>query len=217
MLLTADGIRLHVHLRRLLHASANSFGGLLVNVPQDRTVAVPERAPVLLIALRVLYGLPCLHLSPALDDVDLAIEALVKYGIDVRRLAAPSLPLYRLLLSFAASQPIEAYCIAGRYDLQEVAIGVSSSLLTYDLSTLPDALMARMGPIYRQRLIDLQKLRQSALRELLDVSVAVHPPTPGCDNSRSQLDEVWKAAIATTVWNGSSGMRTLPIVPERSI
>ncbi|RDX40537.1 hypothetical protein OH76DRAFT_335152 [Lentinus brumalis] len=203
VLLTVDQVRFHAHLRRLLHASANSFGGLLAKIPDDRTVAVPERASVLSIALRVLYGLPCLHMHPALDDVDLATEALVTYGIDVRRLAAPSLPLYQLILSFAPSHPIEAYCVAGRYDLQDVAIAASSSLLTYDLSTLPDALVARMGPTYCKRLVDLEKLRQSALGELLDVPVAAHPPSPACDNSRSQLDKVWKTAIAAAVWDGS--------------
>ncbi|KAI0681570.1 hypothetical protein C8T65DRAFT_548213, partial [Cerioporus squamosus] len=155
VLLTADQAHLHVHRRRLLHASANSFAGLLVDVTQDRTVAVPEHAPVLTIALRALYGLPCLHLGSALDDVDLAIEALVKYGVDVRRLAAPSLPLHQLLLSFAPSHPIETYCIAGRHDLEDVALASSSNLLTYDLSMLPDSLIARMGPIYRKRLVDL--------------------------------------------------------------
>ncbi|RPD69773.1 hypothetical protein L226DRAFT_575259 [Lentinus tigrinus ALCF2SS1-7] len=204
VLATPDQVHLHAHLRRLLHASANSFAGLLADVPKDRTIMVPERSHVLLIALRVLYGLPCLHLYPALDDVELAIGALLKYGIDLRRLALPSLPLYQLVLSFSSSHPIDAYCIAARYDLEEVAVAISSGLLVYDLSVLPDALAAKMGPVYYKRLTDLQRLRQSALRELLEIPLDSHPPSPFCDDDgQRQLETIWKAAIVKAVWHGS--------------
>ncbi|RPD58795.1 hypothetical protein L226DRAFT_493735 [Lentinus tigrinus ALCF2SS1-7] len=204
VLVTTDQVRLHAHLRRLLHASANSFAGLLADVPQGRTIVVPERSQVLLIALRVLYGLPCLHIHPALDDVELAMGALLKYGVDLRRLAEPSLPLYHLVLSFSSSHPINAYCIAARYDLEDVAVMISSGLLMYDLSVLPDALAAKMGPTYYKRLTDLQRLRESALRELLDSPLDSHPPSPVCDDDgQRQLETIWKAAIVKAVWHGS--------------
>ena len=175
-------------------------------MPENRTIYVSERGLILLLALRVLYGLPCLHLHPTIEDIELMIEALNKYGVEVRRLAAPSLPLYQLILSFTPSHAMDAYCLAARYNLEEAAVVAASHLLTYDPSKLPDALAAKIGPLYCRRLADLQRLRQSAFRELLDSPLSIHPPSPVCDDDgRRQLEIIWKAAIVKAVWNGSFG------------
>ena len=170
-------------------------------------VNVPEPASLLRVALHVLYGLPCVHLNASLNLIEGALDALLKYGVAIRAIAAPRFPLYDLVLARAPVQPIEVYALAGKYALEDVAVAASGHLLSYDTLTLSDELSVKMGPSYLKHLFDLHDTRRAALKNIVLKPPGGHAPTAMCDaRSQQQLAAAWAHAAADIAWNNP--MRT---------
>ncbi|KAI0793659.1 hypothetical protein C8Q74DRAFT_522846 [Fomes fomentarius] len=204
VLTTADQARYHVHHRRLIHASANSWGGLLVTTPHPDhdTLSVPEDSQTTHIVLHTVYGLPCLHLSPTLEVAESALSALIKYGVAISKLAMPHLPLYQLILAHAPFQPLETYALAAHFGLEPVAAAASSHLLAYHPSKLSDELSVKMGPLYFKRLLDLHETRRAALKAIVMRPPARHADTETCGpESQMRLTSAWAMTAADMAWN----------------
>ncbi|KAH9899899.1 hypothetical protein C8Q73DRAFT_787744 [Cubamyces lactineus] len=198
--ISPDGVHFHVHTRRLLASSSNAFGGTLAHPTYP--LYLPETSVVLSIVFHVIYGMSVLPHPPPLQSTEAALDALIKYGLSTAQLAAPTLPLYELVRSYAPYYPIEAYALAAHYHLEDLAVAISAHLLAYDVTRLSDELTVKMGPIYFARLVNLQRGRISALRNIVLRPPAMHPATPTCnaDNQR-ELSRAWAFANAEIVWN----------------
>ncbi|KAI0644390.1 hypothetical protein C8Q79DRAFT_768792 [Trametes meyenii] len=195
-----DRVQFHVHRQWLLYASNNGFCGIL-NDPIT-TTTLTESAAVLDILFHTVYGLSCLHHQPALESAKGALMAMNKYGLSIPHFASPSLPLYQLILSYAAHHPIEAYVLASHYALEALAVPISAHLLAYDLSKMSDALVVEMGPIYFSRLYNLQRSRLAMLRDIVLRPPAAHAATRECGEERQQeLTRAWAMASAEIVWS----------------
>ncbi|KAJ8481781.1 hypothetical protein ONZ51_g5786 [Trametes cubensis] len=135
-------------------------------------------------------------------DTEAALDALIKYGLSIAQLAAPARPLYELVRSYAPYYPIEAYALATHYRLEDLAVTISAHLLAYDVTRLSDELTVKMGPVYFARLVNLQRSRITALRNIVLRPPVMHPATPTCnaDNQR-ELSRAWAFANAEIVWN----------------
>ncbi|KAI0645460.1 hypothetical protein C8Q79DRAFT_1104060 [Trametes meyenii] len=211
IIVSANNVYFYVHRHRIANASANDFGGLLLFSPgaQARgfnlpTLRLPESGDTLNVVLHTLYGLSCLHFHPTLETVDAALTALTKYGTSVQALAAPYQPLNALILSHAPYRPIETYALVGHYQLDELAVAISGHLLSFDLSTVTDALATRMGPVYLKRLFLLHQVRIHALKEIILRPPGGHAQAPGCsDAEQAKLTRAWALATAQLVWDAT--------------
>ena len=201
VLIASDDVRFHVHRFVLAFASTNNFANLLCD--GRSTISLPESRLVLNIALHAIYDMPYTLESSTLSDVESALDALVKYGVPVTALATPPRPLYHLLLSFAPFEPIVTYALAGRFDLEAVAVATSSHLLGYDTATLSDTLAIKMGPVYLRRLLGLHQHRLSVLKEIVLCPPREHSIPAGrrADGEHRELGQLWAFAAAQLVWD----------------
>ena len=216
-LIAADNVPFYAHRRVLQYASKNAFGSLLTR--PDKSIRVPEASAVLSLALHIVYGFPCLHLVFALDTIETAANALIKYGVPLRNVAAPNSPLYQLVLSHAPYRPIDAYAFAAHYNLESLAVAVSSHLLAYNTSNLTDELSTKMGPVYLKRLFDLHETRRSALKAIVMKPPRMHRPNLACGTGEQrQLTQAWAFAAAEMAWDVQPGESELsgPDIPNGS-
>lgn len=128
---------------------------------------------------------------------------LIKYGVPVRNVSLPNMPLYHLLLSHAPFHPIEAYALAAYYDLEQPAVAISSHLLAYDTCQLSDELTLKMGPVFFKRLFDLHQIRRDALKAIVLKSPQSHPPAVTC-RDKDGLTTAWAHAAAKLAWDTTS-------------
>ena len=208
ILISSDNVHFYAHRSRLLATSVNRMGNL---IPPDDTedpthpvvVAVPQPSTVVNIILHTMYGQSCIHYLPTLEMVEVALDALAySYGVPLRPLALPTLPIYTLLLSFAPFRPLDAYAVAGKHSLEEAAVAISSHLLAYDLARLPDSTAEKMGVLYLKRLFLLHQSRLLELRNILFKAPATHPQTAACDEtSQQKMLRAWAFAVAQLVWD----------------
>ena len=169
-------------------------------------MSLTESAPVLNVLLHAVYGISCAHYCPTLDNISSAIGAMAKYGISVKKHISPSTPLYSLILSQAPIIPLEAYTLAAEHDIFDLAVPISSHLLSYDLSTITDVIAIRMGPVYLRRLFFLHLGRIEALKRLLLPPPHPHPETDGCDfKDQKKLTRAWALAAAYLAWDARPG------------
>jgi hypothetical protein len=68
------------------------------------------------------------------------------------------------------------YALAAQHKLEQLAIAVSPSLLSFDLATLTDDLVGRMGAVYLKRLVFLHLGRSAALKRLLSPPLKLSHP-----------------------------------------
>ncbi|KAI0779897.1 hypothetical protein C8Q74DRAFT_1367714 [Fomes fomentarius] len=211
VLTSSDRIQFYVHRERLFRASSSAFGGLLIQ--HLATFTLPESCVVLDVVLHVVYGMSCVQQNPSLDTIELALHALVKYGVALRPLCGPQHPLYKLLLLHAPYRPIEVYAIAAHHKLEDAAVAVSGHLLAYDTSKLSDELTVKMGPLYFRRLLDLHQARLKALKEIVLRPPAAHRPVAkaGSGCVPGQLTQGWAFAAAQLAWD------TLPSVSTHAL
>ena len=208
ILASADHILFYVHYHRILCASENGFGMLLLsplsfapNTPPP-TMPVPEPADVLNIILHTIYNLSALPFSPSFESISAALDALPRYGVDSKQHAIAGQPLYDLLLSHAPLRPIETYALAGAHDLADAAAAASAHLLSFPLSTLSDAHAARTGAVYLKRLFFLHFGRMDALKRVLIKPPATHPETAECTLAQQKcVMRAWALAAAHVMWD----------------
>lgn len=201
VLTSSDRIQFYVHRERLFRASSSAFGGLFIQ--HLSTFTLPESSVVLNVVLHVVYGMSCVQQNPSLDIIELALHALVKYGVALRPLCGPQHPLYKLLLLHAPYRPIEVYAIAAHHKLEDAAVAVSGHLLAYDTSKLSDELTVKMGSLYFRRLLDLHQARLKALKEIVLRPPAAHRPVAkaGSGCVPGQLTQGWAFAAAQLAWD----------------
>ncbi|KAI0721318.1 hypothetical protein C8T65DRAFT_631311 [Cerioporus squamosus] len=208
VLVSVDGVHFYAHRHRLLAVSANGMGNLLpspgaVVTPPLLTLHAPHSSEVINVILHTMYGLSCAQYLPTLEVVEAAVDSLsTLYGVSVPALAAPGMPLFQLIHSFAPFRPLDAYSLAAHHGLEDLAVTISSHLLAYDLSRLPDTAAQKMGPIYLKRLFLLHQSRVAALRNILFKAPEEHPPVTGCgqDNQQAMM-RAWALAVAQLVWD----------------
>ena len=202
VLVARDRAQFHAHRRRLLHASANAWGGLLSGAPHPRPIDVPEDSTTLGIAIRTVYGLSCEQLAPSLEAIESALNALIKYGVALQPLAMRNLPLYQLIYAHARYRPIETYALAAHFRLEPLAVAASAHLLAFDTSTISDELAIQMGPIYLKRLFGLHDVRRAALKAIVLRPPTMHPPTLLCaSEGQGMLMAGWAFAAAEIAWD----------------
>lgn len=179
----------------------------MYSAPDLVSIDVTEPADIINLVLLLIYGFPSSELTPSLDTVEATLDALIKYGMSIQTLAAPYLPLYQAVFSHAPFRPIEAYALAAHYKLEELAVAVSSHLLSYDTSQLSDELSLKMGPVYLKRLLDLHRTRLASLKTIVLTPPARHAPIRTCDDAaQKELTTLWAYAAAELVWEASPGM-----------
>ncbi|KAI0704095.1 hypothetical protein C8Q76DRAFT_801853 [Earliella scabrosa] len=212
VLVARDQVPFHAHRQRLLHASANAWGGMLSGAPHPRPIDVPEDSTTLSIALRIVYGLSCEQLAPSLEAIESALHALMKYGVALQPLAMPKLPLYQLIYAHAPYRPIQTYALAAHFKLEPLAVAASAHLLAFDTSTISDELAIQMGPIYLKRLFRLHEVRRAALKTIVLKPPTMHPPTLLCaSEGQGILTAGWAFAAAEIAWDPVPHMSTFGI------
>ncbi|RPD81967.1 hypothetical protein L226DRAFT_528175 [Lentinus tigrinus ALCF2SS1-7] len=209
VLVSVDGVHFYTHRHRLLAISSNRMGNLLpspgavVSPPLLAVVPVPHPSEVVNVLLHIIYGLSCAQYLPTLETVEAAVDSLsLLYGVSVAALAAPGMPLFTLIHSFAPVRPLDAYALAAHHAMEDLAVTISSHLLAYNLARLPDTAAEKMGPIYLKRLFLLHQSRIVALRNILFKPPAVHLPVTGCGQEIQQMMmRAWALAVAQLVWD----------------
>ena len=203
-LMSSDQVIFYVHRLHLSSISSNAFAGLLPTLATS--FFVTERATVLDIVLHIVYGRPYTDRNPPLSEIEAALDALIKYGVNPYAHAIPHQPLYTLLKNHAPYHPIETYAVAGKYGLEAAAVAVSAHLLAYDPSNLSDELSVKIGPVYLRRLIALHHERSNALKNIVLKPPANHRPTLMCgEASQAQLTQAWAHAAAELAWDALPG------------
>ncbi|KAM5533990.1 hypothetical protein V8D89_012310 [Ganoderma adspersum] len=197
----------YVHRQHLSGISTNAFAGLLPDAPFS--ISILEPAAVLNIVIHIMYDRSCTQYNPSLDNIEAALEVLIKYGVTPHLYASPSQPLYQLLLLHAPHHPINTYALAGQHSLENVTVAISAHLLAYDLSLITDGLSIKMGAVYLRRLVDLHCDRTKALKNIVMRPPGAHPPTLTCSQmSQARLTNAWAFALVDLVWSTLPGMST---------
>jgi hypothetical protein len=212
IILSSDSVFFYVHTHKLLAASTNGFNSLLPvkeqGEPEDagRFLTLHLDSVVLNILLHTIYNMSAVHYAPPSDAVIATIESFERYGLSVQTYLAPASPFYTLFLGAAIQAPIEFYAVSGAYDLQHLAIPISSFLLSYSLASLTDELAIKMGPLYLKRLFFLHLGRTEALKRLLLPPPQPHIPTANCDfTEQKKLTRAWALASAYLAWDVRPG------------
>ncbi|KAI0741860.1 hypothetical protein C8Q80DRAFT_161612 [Daedaleopsis nitida] len=209
VLITQDQAHFYAHSRRLVLASTNYWGMLFASPVPPQIINVPEDANTLRLALHLVYGSPFLYLGPSLESIEGTLVALTKYGVVLDKLVASCMPLYHLILSHAPYRPIETYALAAWFHLEPVAVAASSHLLAFDTSTLTDELTIKMGALYFKRLLDLHKIRRTALKTIVLRLPQMHPPTDTCgEEGQRELMSICASAAAELAWDSLPNLST---------
>lgn len=209
VLLSSDAVFFYVHSHILLQVSDNSFHSFLsqsTSSDPETIVEIPETSTVLNIILHAIYEISCSHYSPSLSNLVNAVTQLPYYGIHPKSHITPSTPLYSLLLSYAPLYPIELYALAASFDLYDLAVLISSHLLSFPLSSLTDDMAENIGPVYLKRLFFLHFGRIDALKRVLLPPPLPHPPTQSCDFAdQKKVTRAWALASAYLAWDARPG------------
>ncbi|EJF59326.1 hypothetical protein DICSQDRAFT_65164 [Dichomitus squalens LYAD-421 SS1] len=225
--ISSDGVLFYAHRIQLLSMSTNRFNGCLpildaatqlaasteakLVAPPTRTPAIrlPHSADVVNIILHVAYSLSCAHYRPNLETLLAAVNTMKLYGLPPTRFVRPSSVLYTLILAQAPIKPILVYATAAAHSLHDLAVAVSSYLLSYPLESLPDVLVVRMGPMYFTRLYILQVDRLRELKRILRPAPRLHPVTDACTfENQKYLSRAWDLAAASIAWDARAGITT---------
>lgn len=219
VLISADTVFFYTHSAVLLRESSNRFNSLLPPISdEDRergrstvgpVVAIPETSAVINVVLHTLYNMSCLNYSPPNETLVEAVDALARYGADLKKLLAPGTPLFQHILGRAPTAAVDFYATAGHYDLWQLAVAVSPYMLSYPLAELDDRHVERMGSLYLKKLFFLHLGRVDALKRLLLPPPQGHPATVECDFvDQKKLTRAWALASAYLAWDARPDLST---------
>ena len=167
---------------------------------------VPERSSVFNVMLHAIYDMSCIRYSPSFDTLVEAVSALITYGIAPKNVITSTTSLYHVLLTHAASRPLDLFALASQHDLNDLAVATSTHLLSFSLSTISDEMAQRIGPIYLKRLFFMHLGRAEVLRSILLPPPYPHTPTPECSYSQQiTLTRAWTLASAYLAWDARAG------------
>lgn len=169
VLFTVDNVFFYVHSSKILHQSANRFGGL---VPEDMTVrlaldkpaddlahrptptllASPYLSHVLNVILHLAYGFSVQTYRPTIQVLHSLVPALQELGYAPHAFLTPGSEIFNMILQAAAEDPLKTYALAAQYALEPLAVAVSELTLSGSLSDVNDEQARQMGPKYLKRL-----------------------------------------------------------------
>ncbi|KAF9560626.1 hypothetical protein CPC08DRAFT_466515 [Agrocybe pediades] len=204
---SSDGVLFYVTSKVLLSCSKKIFQEFLgASIGEKRfrdvIIDIPESSAVLNIIIHTVYGISVARHSPSFEDVETAIYRMPAYGIAPKDLIVPTKPLYELLLSQSPLYHIKVYTLAGHFKLEDLAVKVSSHLLSYDLSELTDDLVRSMGATYLKRLMCLHYNLVETLKSIILQPPGPHPVTPDCDFlEQKKLSRAWALAASYLAWD----------------
>ena len=210
-LLSSDSVCFYAHASRLLEASLNAFGSCLNDAAASNphrykgflVIPVSELSEVINLLLHTVYDRPYAQYNPSSSVLVQTVDALAKYGMPLQRYIAVDTPLHQLLLVHARTSPLQFYALAAKYDLYDLAVPISSMVLS---APLADAEVEKMGPLYLARLIRLRCQRVDTLKMLLKLPPNGHPPTSDCDlEDQARLKRAWLLTAAYFVLQSSPG------------
>jgi len=129
------------------------------------------------------------------------------YGLVPSECITPSTPLFEALFSYAPSDPIRLYTLAGEHSLSALAEQTSSHLLSFNLADISDDLAKRMGAKFLRRLMVLHLTRLEELKRIILRPPPPHVPTRECDVlDQKNLSRAWPLAASYLAWDSSPGM-----------
>jgi len=211
ILSSSDGVLFYVHSPTLLEASLDIFRpSLMSSLAEPRfrgkVITVNARSTDLNIVLHIIYRTsPAAH-NPNLETIVRAVDRMAAWSLSPKDLLTPTTPLYKLLLSHAPLQPLQVYALAAYHGLEDLAITVSSHLLSYDLSTITDEMAERIGPVYLKKLLLLHINRSAALKAILLLPPHPHPPLKHCNfEDQKELTRAWALVSAQIAWDARPG------------
>lgn len=215
-LLSSDDVYFYVNFVQLVSSSSNAFNGLLhvaglhgqstPSVGAVPVVPVDEPSDVLNILIHAIFDMSCAADSPSIESMMTAIVRMQTYGLCRAHYLAPSTPLFSLLLAQAPLHGISIYALAAENQIEEIAVPVSSYLLSFPLSSITDDLANKMGPVYLRRLFFMHFGRVEALKRLLKSPPSPHLPSAYCDfSSQQKVTRIWALAASSIVWDSRPG------------
>jgi hypothetical protein len=209
--LSSDFVQFYVLSHRILETSKAAFEPILSASLshfkyREEIVHIPETSDVLNIILHVLYGISPAQNAPTLDMLVTAVTQMMRYEIMPRVHITPSNPMHNLLLSFAPQHPFELYTLAAQFDLNDLAVPISTYLLSYSLTNLSDEMAERMGSIYLKRLMTLHLDRFNALKDIILLPPYPHSASRTCGfDEQRRLTRAWALVSAYLAWEGGPG------------
>jgi hypothetical protein len=204
---SSDAVRFYLHVDKIVSASENGFNDLLpATFPSQFPLQLSEPAAVLNLVFCSFYAISCRCYKPTVLEVSVSIQALQKYGMTPGRAVNRSSPLYLALLDVLPENALQVYKLAAAYDLLDLAQVTSTHLQTYPLSSLTDVDAEEIGAIYLKRLFFLRLGRAEALKRILIMPPASHPPTLSCGTAeRMAILRAWALASACVTWEAKAG------------
>ncbi|KAL1680241.1 hypothetical protein EV122DRAFT_183075, partial [Schizophyllum commune] len=204
VLVSTDGVYFYVNRALLATASANYFAALLPPAgrsPDGFPLARSQDASdVLNIVLHAVYDMSPARYAPPVTTLLAALDRLPAYGMLPAQHVVPPRALYAVLLAQAPLAPLAVYTAAARYGLNDLAVAVSSHLLSFPLPALTDAQAEAMGAIYLKRLFMLHKQRVDALKGVLAQAPYPHPETEICTFAdQKKIARAWQLAATYLV------------------
>ena len=194
----------------LASVSANYFATLLP--PTDRSpdgyplARSQDTSDVLNIVLHAVYDMSPARYAPPVTTLLAALDRLPAYGMLPAQHVVPPRALYAVLLAQAPLAPLAVYTAAARYGLNDLAVAVSSHLLSFPLPALTDAQAEAMGAIYLKRLFMLHKQRVDALKGVLAQAPYPHPETEICTFAdQKKIARAWQLAATYLVAEAQPG------------
>ena len=174
---------------------------------RNSVIQIDAPSTELNVILHALYGTsPAVH-SPDIDTLVKAVDRMPVYAISPETLIPTSSPMYDLLLSHAPIRPLDVYALAAHHGLTSLAVSASSHLLSYDLSSITDAMAERIGAVYLKKLLLLHVGRFSSLKTILLHPPLPHPPTRQCAfEDQKKLTRAWALVSAYLAWDARPGM-----------
>lgn len=210
VLVSTDGVYFYVNRALLATASANYFAALLP--PTDRSpdgfplARSQDASDVLNIILHAVYDMSPARYAPPVTTLLAALDRLPVYGMLPAQHVVPPRALYAVLLAQAPLAPLAVYTAAARYGLNDLAVAVSSHLLSFPLPALTDAQAEAMGAIYLKRLFMLHKQRVDALKGVLAQAPYPHPETEICTFAdQKKIARAWQLAATYLVAEAQPG------------
>lgn len=163
--------------------------------------SVLETSVVLNIVLHIVYDLPCDRYCPTFENIEDALKALKKYGVDIMKCINPSSNIFRTLMDTASSNPLTVYALASSYDIPALCTSVSAYLLSVPLTSIPDEVCINIGVIYLRKLLVLQSGRIDTLKGLILPPPLKHAPSAKCDYiAQGRLARAWALTCAYVTW-----------------
>lgn len=209
---SSEDVLFYVSSPTILSASQDAFRPILGSSLGDKRfrdgiIDIPDNSSILNIVLHTMYERSCEKHSPTLDDLERAVDRLPSYGLVPKKHLTPSSPLVRLLLFHAPLAPLRVYTLAAHHEIDSLAVGASSYLLSIPLSSITDEMTTRMGARYFRRLAALHLSLIENFKAIILRPPHPHPPTKQCDfEEQKKLSRAWALAASYLAWESDPGI-----------